>query len=265
MRYIVAGIFVTLVALAPCAQVVHCQAASVSPQTAGEQSVELAEASRLESLASVSLSKRNFKEAEGFLQRSLALREKVLGSDAPDVAAVLHTLANVYHKTGQFDKADQAYLRSLSISESKLGITNPASIQVLEDYACSNIRRPVSSQTKIDENGRKLMTRADCLFAGLKDECFNDSPPTVTVLNGKASRLVPPSYPQNAPHETLYVYVFVAIDEGGKVVSAKAPCVHPAFALAAEAAAREASFKPFVVQGKPVPVIGKLIYRFVAQ
>src|SRR6266478_4265156 len=71
-------------------------------QTTATQSPELAQADQLENLASISFSKRDFKQAESLLKQSLALKENVLGADNPGVATTLHNLANVYQKAGKY-------------------------------------------------------------------------------------------------------------------------------------------------------------------
>jgi tetratricopeptide (TPR) repeat protein len=227
-------------------------------QTAATQLPELAEADQLESLASISFSKRDFKQTENLLQRSLALKEKVLGADHPEVATTLHNLANVYQKAGKYDEAEPLYLRAISIRESKLGASHPDTIQAVKDFACSTHKR--DSDKKPDPNKARLMKRADCLFAGLGDDCQLDG-----VLNGKAARLVAPQYPQGS-QATQQINVYVHINEEGKIVSANAsPCGDPLLARAAVEAAWQAKFKPRLVNGNSVQVNGVLIYNFVHQ
>jgi TonB family protein len=57
--------------------------------------------------------------------------------------------------------------------------------------------------------------------------------------------------------------VEVTIDENGNVISAKAVSGHPLLQSAAVAAARLAKFKPTLLEGKPVKVIGVIVYSFV--
>lgn len=87
------------------------------------------------------------------------------------------------------------------------------------------------------------------------------------VLNGKAVRLVTPSYPAIArsAHAAGAVNVQVLIDENGNVVSAHAVSGHPLLQAAAVAAARASKFTPTKLSGQPVKVNGVIIYNFVAQ
>jgi formylglycine-generating enzyme required for sulfatase activity/tetratricopeptide (TPR) repeat protein len=59
-------------------------------------------------------------EAE-LLRQAIALREKSLGSDHPDVAALLNNLANLYITQGRIDEAEPLYQRALAIQEKAPG------------------------------------------------------------------------------------------------------------------------------------------------
>jgi periplasmic protein TonB len=87
------------------------------------------------------------------------------------------------------------------------------------------------------------------------------------VLNGKAVRLVQPSYPPIArsAHASGQVNVQITIDENGNVISAHAVSGHPLLQGAAVAAARSSKFTPTKLSGQPVKVSGVIIYNFVAQ
>jgi len=87
---------------------------------------------------------------------------------------------------------------------------------------------------------------------------------TSTVLNGSALSLPKPSYPRTAQALNLEgtVKVQVTIDEGGNVISAKAADGHPFFRPGAEQAARNAKFRPTLLNGVPVKVTGVIVYNF---
>jgi VWFA-related protein/TonB family protein len=84
------------------------------------------------------------------------------------------------------------------------------------------------------------------------------------VLNGKAVSLPKPQYPPNARsmRASGNVTVEVLLDEGGKVVSARAVDGHPLLRSAAVAAARLATFTPTILSGQPVRVVGAITYKF---
>jgi CHAT domain-containing protein/Tfp pilus assembly protein PilF len=62
-----------------------------------------------------------YSEAERLVQRSLAIREKSLGKDHPDVALSLNNLAALYEAQGKYSEAAPLYQRSLAIVEKALG------------------------------------------------------------------------------------------------------------------------------------------------
>jgi len=60
-------------------------------------------------------------EAAPLYERSLAISEKALGAEHPDVAATLNNLAGVYDAQGRYDDAESLYERALAIRERVLG------------------------------------------------------------------------------------------------------------------------------------------------
>lgn len=84
------------------------------------------------------------------------------------------------------------------------------------------------------------------------------------VVNGKATSLPKPPYPQaaRAVGASGKVDVQVMIDETGSVVSAKAISGHPLLRDAAERAARSAKFSPTYLTKQAVKVSGLIVYNF---
>jgi protein TonB len=84
------------------------------------------------------------------------------------------------------------------------------------------------------------------------------------VLNGEAISLPKPVYPQPAVLLNLQgsVKVQVTIDKKGNVISAKAADGHPFFRAVSEQAARNARFKPTLLNDEPVMVTGVIVYNF---
>jgi TonB family protein len=84
------------------------------------------------------------------------------------------------------------------------------------------------------------------------------------VLNGKATKLVKPVYPAaaKAVRASGAVNVQVTIDEKGSVVAASAVSGHPLLRASAVQAARESTFSPTLLSGKPVKVTGVIVYNF---
>jgi VWFA-related protein/TonB family protein len=85
------------------------------------------------------------------------------------------------------------------------------------------------------------------------------------VLNGKALSLPKPLYPPTAKNSgvTGTVIIEVLIDEGGKVISARAISGPQMLQAVAVQAARQAKFSPTKLSGEPVQVLGTITYSFV--
>lgn len=84
------------------------------------------------------------------------------------------------------------------------------------------------------------------------------------VLQGSAIRRVPPSYPGVAKKNSIggSVVVEITVDEEGSVTQTRPLSGPPVLRDAAEAAAREWKFRPTLLSGVPVKVIGTLTFNF---
>ena len=88
-----------------------------------------------------------YTEAEPLLRRALAIQEKALGPDHPDVASGLNNLAVLHYAQGQYEKAAALYERALTIRERALGPDHPDVGTSLNDlaalyYAQASTRKP---------------------------------------------------------------------------------------------------------------------------
>jgi len=79
--------------------------------------------------------KAEYSKAEPLYQRSLAIREKSLGKDHPDVATSLNNLALLYKAQGNYAEAKLLYQRSLAIYEKALDIDHPHVVTSLNNLA----------------------------------------------------------------------------------------------------------------------------------
>jgi len=84
------------------------------------------------------------------------------------------------------------------------------------------------------------------------------------ILNGRAVKLVKPSYPVEAQKAGASgeVKVQIVFDEAGKVIWARATSGHPLLRTACEDAAWQSTFPPLKLSGQPVKVMGVLLYNF---
>src|SRR5689334_17613367 len=82
-------------------------------------------ASSLASLGQVRYQAKDYAEAEALFSRAVALREKLLGAEHPNVAQTLNNLAAVHVALGALDAAEPLLLRSLAITERHRGKSHP--------------------------------------------------------------------------------------------------------------------------------------------
>jgi tetratricopeptide (TPR) repeat protein len=80
-------------------------------------------------------SQGKYDEAEPLYIRSLAIREKALGPEHPDIAGSLNNLAELYRSLGKYDEAEPFYIRSLAILEKALGPEHPHVATALNNLA----------------------------------------------------------------------------------------------------------------------------------
>ncbi len=74
-------------------------------------------------------------EAEPLYKRSLAIKEKALGADHPEVAVTLNNLAGLYEAQGKYIEAEPLYKRSLAMKEKALGADHPSVAVTLNNFA----------------------------------------------------------------------------------------------------------------------------------
>ncbi len=73
--------------------------------------------------------------AEAVAKRGLAIQERALGSDHPDVARSLNNLGIVYWQQGRYSEAESVHLRELGIEETALGPGHPELARSLNNLA----------------------------------------------------------------------------------------------------------------------------------
>jgi tetratricopeptide (TPR) repeat protein len=99
-------------------------------QPASEALAELADdyllrASALNSLGSLLTDMGRYEEAQQVHERVLALRQKALGPEHPDVATSLNNLGGVLFYLGKYEEARQMHARALALREKVLGPEHP--------------------------------------------------------------------------------------------------------------------------------------------
>ena len=92
---------------------------------AGDKDAEYEIAVNLNNLAALYNRTGRAAEAEPLYARALALKEKLLGPEHPDVAVTLNNLAVLLKALGRRDEAAEAYRRALAIFEATLEPQHP--------------------------------------------------------------------------------------------------------------------------------------------
>ena len=80
----------------------------------------------LNNLGIILEAKHEFAEAETFLRRALAINEKILGSNHPEVARSLNNLASLLQAKGDYAGAEALFRQALAIKTATLGPNHPS-------------------------------------------------------------------------------------------------------------------------------------------
>lgn len=110
------------------------QLAEVAIAHAGDR-LDLRESWRVSHLAIIQEVSGKYDDARALYQRSLDLKEKVLGPDHPDVSDDLNNLGIVYEATGEYAEARKLYERALALREATLGPEHPEVAEALNNLA----------------------------------------------------------------------------------------------------------------------------------
>ena len=105
---------------------------------------------------------------------SLAIKEKVFGSNNPDVAQALNNLAGLYRAQGRYGDAEPLYKRSLAMREKSLG---PDRSEVAESL--NNLGALYEVQARFAE-AEPLYKRS----LAIREKVLGPDRPDVAILNG---------------------------------------------------------------------------------
>lgn len=79
----------------------------------------------------------------------MAILEKVVGTEKPQVAVALGGLASLYESRGDYARAEPLYRRALAIREKALGPEHPEVAQTLDDLGRLSQAKGDAEQTLI--------------------------------------------------------------------------------------------------------------------
>jgi CHAT domain-containing protein/Tfp pilus assembly protein PilF len=115
---------------------------------------------QLEQEANALSSQNKFKEAIATLEKAIALREKILGPDHPDVATSLSNLTSFYQTQGNYTKAEEVGRRALAIQEKVFGHENLGVATTLNRLAlCYQADGNYQEAAKLFEDALKIFEK----------------------------------------------------------------------------------------------------------
>lgn len=121
MLLLITGIVVTLGIVTSFPSAIKAK----RPTPSAEQCAEVEKAKNLIQQASQLYKQGKYAEAIPLVQRALAMQEKVLGAEHPDVALSLIALGELHLKLGNHDQAESLFRRSRTTRLYSLGSENP--------------------------------------------------------------------------------------------------------------------------------------------
>ena len=111
----------------------------------------------LDNLAMLYQAQGKYAKAVPLYERSLAMTEKTLGPEHPEVAQILNNLASLYQAWGKHAEAEPLHVRALAIVEKALGATHVDVAESLENYA------ELLHKTGRDAEAAKMEARATAI------------------------------------------------------------------------------------------------------
>jgi TonB family protein len=197
--------------------------------------------------------------------KAIEAAETQYGAESKESLPIVLKLANFFAREKKYDNANELYLKSYSIVWKKYGRISDELEKISDSQVCFG-------PTNTDERTKQGKIFSDSLTK-LREEIFGkDVPLTVSpgiinagVVNGKATYLAKPEYPQEAKAQGLQgsFIIKVTIDEQGTVIKARPMCGAGILEDAAAAAAMKSKFSPTLLNGTRVKVTGTLTYNFV--
>ena len=202
------------------------------------------------------------KQAEVTYTLALTTAEKAYGKESKEILPFLKSMAEVYILVKKYDEAQAMFVRQY-LTARKYFQPGSKELQEIEDsfdcftYQTFKMNEANERQKAFNE---AIHPKQETVTNVSNDKSINGG-----VINGKAKYLAVPAYPASAREKRAQgtVSVRVTIDEEGKVTEAKAICGDVELRAVSEEAARNSKFMPTLLSGKPVKVIGTIIYKFI--
>ncbi len=192
--------------------------------------------------------------------------DKVIELDPKEAMAYFKRGAAL-EKVGNFEKALSDYQKAVELDADnepakaafqRLQAALPKPVPTTPNKLAVQNKEPVP-QTKETKETKEIKETNSPTQTSVSNEMTNFG-----ALNRFASRLAMPAYPQSERQRNTegLVTVEIALDEEGKVTSAKAVSGPRGLRQAAEDAVRKSKFNPVVVEGKAVKATGFINFNF---
>jgi Gram-negative bacterial TonB protein C-terminal len=207
---------------------------------------------------------KKFDEAAKLAEAAVEEASRLSGPDSKQVSAQLSVLADVHIARGEKGKAKKVLARVLELREKRPGPSEKFEADAFEQYTCV-VATDFRSRPDPDVSQRiaRVFVEDSVLGQGLQL-----SPDRKELEIGKVVSKPPPSYPAKERSERTSgaAVLVITIDEAGKVQYATPlGCTSRAFRGVAQDAALAVTFKPTLVNGKPVKVQSIISYRWIFQ
>ena len=225
------------------------------PKAEAQESDKRIEVERLSAQVERLIVEGKFDEALPLANRALDLSDAAFGPRDASVANAATNLAGLYILKGKSGKAEPLLLRAIQINDTVRQAAYPIVIKTLEMYICILSNREQDDKLKAFDESRLPM-----LMSSAESDRFWGALWRAT----KVIHLPKPDYPGAAKGVSSgRILVEVTVDEEGKVIRARSMCGGSVLLTkVAEESTKKAQFNPVLIAGKPIRIIGYLLYRF---
>lgn len=233
------------------------------------QSAELAEADQLDAQVTTLYNERKYDKALTLAKKVLMIREKALGTDHFLVADALAKVGELLYLRGPRREAVKTFRRYLITYDKNRDVdlrdTRSQMVLALNRYICALLSN-LDKEYKDFEEAYQLQKRLYKIENGFDfDEAANR--PVDDLLRGGLLINKRISGPSPASVRSRYVLSLlilkIQVDDQGRVIAAKTICGDQLVAKESEEALLKTTYKPTIVNGKPVPVTALAVYQFI--
>ena len=232
------------------------------------QSAELAEANNMNAEVTALYNERKYDKALTLAKKVLLIREKALGPDHFLVADALANLGELLYLRGPRREAVKTYRRYLQTYDKNRGVdlrdTRGQMILALNRLVCALMSNLDKEYEDFDE-AYELQKRLFKVENGFDfDDTMNRPLDKLRqgglLRNKRISGPMPVSVRSRIVLSLLIMKI--TVDDQGKVVAAKTICGDQLVAKESEEAILQTTYKPTLVDGKPVPVTALAWFQY---